>query len=909
MFINKMIIPKIIHNICLHKEVNKNECLKIQTFIKNNYPGYDYILWTEEEIKNRGIKFLSKKTETISNPDIKQIIILLEILFKYGGIYIDHEIFFDVKNIKKLAENENLLENNGFFMNEKGSLSDQIFGLDKKSDIIKMFLTTKKYAKMNYKTKEELWKTLLDLINNNSIAENIKIYEENYFFDNLVKYVVLYCKKERKKYMKEQFAKLNFNKPVEFFKGFTPENSVDYIQQKYEKVPEKDTEISCFRSHIAILDKYKDSHYKYINIMEDDISILSNIDLHNKIVQVIEKWKKYDNIDCVTLGYNLCAPGSIFDTLKKDDDFYYNANDYNGFWGLQMTLYKLKTAKYLASNFHVSNTTEIFKNIENMKEKYHIKVSRIQIDSLLMNYCNFGVIYPPLCIENPTFESSINRGLQNHQNKFFMNHPKIDFLNYYQVNQNVIDSIITDFNIPNKEGFCKNKRTIAISFGSPNTPMDLYSNGIRQNVLNFYEVLYYIGHEVYLVVDKPIPNDFVNIFKRKYRTVVFGSSEYESINFEIFFQMGLSISYDAIKKLKEKKCKFVGYKCGNDYIFDMEQVLFSSRDTDWPQHCDFSFNKVFDEVWSIPQMANTNQYYWKTRYRCETKVIPFIWSPAFLDAIIFIDNLNNGGKYYNQGPSKRIGIFEPNLNVFKYALPALYVCENAYRELENKDLIERVFITNILNKQNKKEDKKEDKKEEEKKEDNKKNYGNFNELQFSRMTYSLDLYKDSKLSVEGRYVILYFMSRYAHIAISHQWENPLNYLYLDLAWLGWPIIHNAHLCKDIGYYYEGFNYEEGGKVLKDVIENHDKNIDAYICKNRELLKRYLPTNKELLKEYDRLIDNLFINDVEEVENNVEEVENNVEEVKEVGLVKIIEETKNEEILTNIEKTDVLIEII
>ena len=43
--------------------------------------------------------------------------------------------------------------------------------------------------------------------------------------------------------------------------------------------------------------------------------------------------------------------------------------------------------------------------------------------------------------------------------------------------------------------------------------------------------------------------------------------------------------------------------------------------------------------------------------------------------------------------------------------------------------------------------------------------------------------------------------------------------------MGWPIVHNAHLCKDVGYFYDGFNYEEGGNVLSDVIENHDKIVN------------------------------------------------------------------------------------
>jgi len=72
--------------------------------------------------------------------------------------------------------------------------------------------------------------------------------------------------------------------------------------------------------------------------------------------------------------------------------------------------------------------------------------------------------------------------------------------------------------------------------------------------------------------------------------------------------------------------------------------------------------------------------------------------------------------------------------------------------------------------------------------------------------------------------------------------------------MGWPIVHNGKLCKDIGYYYDEFDYEMGGKVLKDVILNHDENADEYLLRNRLNMLKYLPTNKTLKKQYEELID-------------------------------------------------------
>ena len=102
------------------------------------------------------------------------------------------------------------------------------------------------------------------------------------------------------------------------------------------------------------------------------------------------------------------------------------------------------------------------------------------------------------------------------------------------------------------------------------------------------------------------------------------------------------------------------------------------------------------------------------------------------------------------------------------------------------------------------------------------------------------------------------MSNYGNIVVSHQWENNLNYIYFDLCWMGWPIIHNASLCKDIGYYYKEFNYEEGSQKLIECIENHENNNTTYLTQNRENIDKFLPTNIELQNKYIELINNLFI---------------------------------------------------
>ena len=378
---------------------------------------------------------------------------------------------------------------------------------------------------------------------------------------------------------------------------------------------------------------------------------------------------------------------------------------------------------------------------------------------------------------------------------------------------------------------------IGITFEPPARPNEIFNNGIKQNALYLNDLLLNIGYDSYLIV----PRDGVDKLKGLYGfdSNKYKYSIYEEVtkdNFDIVIQFTFQMDVSFLLELKKSKTKLVAYKCGNDYAIDMEDALHTARNDDrTPQYSYLSEHlPVFDEMWSIPQMVNTNLSYWETLYKTKAIEVPFIWSPLSIQQFEEDCVRSNIGtlKYRNKGESKKLAIFEPNINVIKWFFPALLVCENAYRLIPNK--ISYTYVTNIP-------------KETEK----------FNLDLMNTIVKSLDIYKDKKMSVEARYNTLYFMTAHADIAVSHQWENPLNYLYLDLAWMGWPIVHNAHLCKDVGYYYEGFNYQQGGKVLKDVILNHDKNADKYIEKNRKVIDRFLPTNKKLQDHYKKLIEDLL----------------------------------------------------
>jgi len=368
------------------------------------------------------------------------------------------------------------------------------------------------------------------------------------------------------------------------------------------------------------------------------------------------------------------------------------------------------------------------------------------------------------------------------------------------------------------------KSKIGITLNLPKTINELFTNGIRQNALFFSELLINIGkYEVCFIINNSsnITESLIKEIKNKFRFNYIDYSELINYKFDIIFSFGFIISKEYFKITSQKGTKNIYYNCGNSFIIDSESCLFTHANNKIAGYA----NYTFDECWNLPHMTNTNHHYLKTFLRCKIVEVPYVWSNVLVDS--------EQNKYVKRSNKKKIAIFEPNLSIMKWALPALLVCENAYRCEEFVDKIDKVYLTNITNSKV------------------------FNLDNLNQVVMSLNLKKDSKIHIEARYNSLYLMSTVTDIVVSHTWENWLNNLYFDIAWMGWPIIHNGKFCKEVGYYYEEFDYEMGGNVLKDAILNHHDNAEEYLIRNRLYIQKYLPTNVELQKQYEVLISNVL----------------------------------------------------
>jgi hypothetical protein len=378
------------------------------------------------------------------------------------------------------------------------------------------------------------------------------------------------------------------------------------------------------------------------------------------------------------------------------------------------------------------------------------------------------------------------------------------------------------------------KLKIGITLSLKTTNESIWTNGIKLNVLNLVRLLKRSKKEYEVCILNTVKLDWST--KADYLKgidIYFFDEKFKEM--DLIISMGAQVDEVHLKKFKEKQDKkVIGYKCGNNYVVTMENILFKEPE----KNTIYQYEKEFDEIWYIPQQHETNYGFYRTLYRTNAIMVPFVWDNKFIvDGLFDIEmgykkgEYKKGYKYNSEKKEKVIGIMEPNINIVKFALIPTLIAEQSYRTRIGKERIQELLITNSENISTNKE--------------------------FLSIIETLDLYKEKKIFSEKRYQTSFILTQYIDVVISHQLLNPLNYLYLDIAYMGYPILHNAPLCKDLGYYYEGSNTIEASKKLNWILTEHDKNLEEYTYRNRQVLKKYSNTNEDLIDNYDKLIHNLF----------------------------------------------------
>lgn len=125
----EQVIPKIIHQIWLGNRPIPNQIQQYMNSWKEHHPGWDYILWTDQNIiPLQNIELYNQITNLRQKADVLRY----EVLYQYGGVYVD----VDMECFKTL---EPLLQNVEFLLGTEDDLylSNELIAVIPKHELMK----------------------------------------------------------------------------------------------------------------------------------------------------------------------------------------------------------------------------------------------------------------------------------------------------------------------------------------------------------------------------------------------------------------------------------------------------------------------------------------------------------------------------------------------------------------------------------------------------------------------------------------------------------------------------------------------------------------------------------------------------------------------------------------------------
>lgn len=229
----------------------------------------------------------------------------------------------------------------------------------------------------------------------------------------------------------------------------------------------------------------------------------------------------------------------------------------------------------------------------------------------------------------------------------------------------------------------------------------------------------------------------------------------------------------------------------------------------------------YDEIWVLPKDRAFAPML-RTLHRCPVHEVPFIWQSSFIAGRAA--DIGAHGVHYNytaraaqRAEAKgawRVAILEPNRAVTKASSIPMLICDEAERAAPGT--IAFMYGVNA--------------------------YHMREHETLKHLANSLDLTRSHRASFEGRHDVAAFMAQHADAVVSHQWTCEQNYLYMDVLYGGYPLIHNSPWLASFnaGYYYPDFDALAGSRTLLDARARHDAELPIYRMRSQAVFDAVHP---------------------------------------------------------------------
>lgn len=346
----------------------------------------------------------------------------------------------------------------------------------------------------------------------------------------------------------------------------------------------------------------------------------------------------------------------------------------------------------------------------------------------------------------------------------------------------------------------------------------LFANGCNQQVLFVYKTLKHVsGVQCSLFTHNSGLTDFLGIPTFDFSTLRSGE---HSVDVLIFLSKFV-IQNEILDSLQKKKIKLIFYNCGNLYYVLKEDVVFGVHN----YNLDISIFKYLHELWNIPNYPDDEGFY-KAMYGKTPKIAPYVWDPSIVEQEMMSDRQSlhyHPPNHLEVQGVKYLIIAEPNAQTTKCCLIPLLICETYYQLDRN---IRVILLSTPKHKA------------------------------FHKFLSKLSIFQGKKVECYGRIklfeVIRQLKKKNTSIFfISHQHKNALNFLHLEVMYLGYPLIHNTSEYKGSGYFYN--TVQEGAEKLLVASGTHRHTLSDYKLKVKETLYRFSPQNPVNITSYRKLL--------------------------------------------------------
>ena len=353
----------------------------------------------------------------------------------------------------------------------------------------------------------------------------------------------------------------------------------------------------------------------------------------------------------------------------------------------------------------------------------------------------------------------------------------------------------------------------------------LFSNGLIQNAYFLYEVFTRMGHTCHLLsYNKSYTKlDYNDI---PIRTISEDDAVFRASDYKMIITVAMGITESMYKKCKVAGVRVIGFICGNSLLMNMEDFKTSP-----PTGSIIGKERPVDELWVIEAFDFMKPYLELLR-GAPVRLVPHLWSPRLLETVV-TERFKKPVSALLYSPtihtSKQIEIIvlEPNMNVVKTALIPLMAAERVF--LDAKELINEVYIFNypVENKNA--------------------------EAILGNLTVKAKVRKFKSLHIGD--ILTHFNAKDTMpVFVCHQLYTPWNYLYYELLYFGYPLIHNSPRLKEYGYYYNEFDIEGCARQIRLAHEIHNRVTGSKMARARAYLDTIDPLGEESGRAWKRLLE-------------------------------------------------------